>query len=161
MTELDEPYPYRIDGHGVVYFDQMIRAIVGDLAAGRGGVKGSGKALWGAAAKVRADVESEAPVRIAPYVSPSVAARIARRFHSTVVRAVADSCVKIRHSRGIGTVALSGGAFQNRILLGFCSQELEKAGFSVLLHALVPPNDGGIALGQGVVALTLMKRGSS
>jgi hydrogenase maturation protein HypF len=67
--------------------------------------------------------------------------------------------VRIRDIHGIDTVALSGGAFQNRILLVLCVRELERAGFSVLVHTQVPPNDGGIALGQGVVALTLMERG--
>jgi hydrogenase maturation protein HypF len=88
-----------------------------------------------------------------------VTKRIARRFHSTVVRAAVVSCVRIRDARGTGTVALSGGAFQNRILLGLCARELEGEGFSVLVHARVPPNDGGIALGQGLAALTRMERG--
>jgi hydrogenase maturation protein HypF len=159
MTDLDEPYPYDIDADGVVRFNEMIRAIVGDLAAGRGGMKGSGKASSSATAKVRANVASVVPANTAPKIPPSVAAGIARRFHSTVVRAAVDSCVNIGRSRGINTVALSGGAFQNRILLGLCVRELEGAGFSVLVHTRVPPNDGGIALGQGVAALTLMERG--
>jgi hydrogenase maturation protein HypF len=144
VTSLDDPYPYRIGEDGEVVFDGMIRAIVGDLAARRGGKK----------------VPVRAPAGTGAMSPANPAARIiARRFHSTVVRAAVDSCVRIRDARGIDTAALSGGAFQNRILLGLCTRELEEAGFSVLVHTRVPPNDGGIALGQGVAALTLMERG--
>ncbi|MEQ8215519.1 MAG: hypothetical protein ABRQ30_04425, partial [Smithellaceae bacterium] len=58
---------------------------------------------------------------------------------------------------GIERVALSGGCFQNRILLSKSVTELENAGFSVYFHKQVPANDGGIALGQAVVAASLIK----
>jgi hydrogenase maturation protein HypF len=83
----------------------------------------------------------------------------ARRFHCTLIAAGLEICRRLRDERGIGTVALSGGVFQNRILLAGLRGELEQAGFCVLVHALVPPNDGGISLGQGVTALHRMERG--
>ena len=54
---------------------------------------------------------------------------------------------------GLRTAALSGGVFQNRLLLDLVRSELEEAGFRVLIHSLLPPNDGGIALGQAVAAM--------
>jgi hydrogenase maturation protein HypF len=53
---------------------------------------------------------------------------------------------------GLGTVALSGGCFQNRLLLELAVPRLEAAGFRVLLHRQVPCNDGGISLGQAALA---------
>jgi hydrogenase maturation protein HypF len=144
MTELDEPYPFDLDGDGVVRFDGMVRAVAEELAADRGARVGPSGSAAGASAG---------------FGGAELAARVARRFHSTVVRAVVDSCARIREARGVGTVALSGGAFQNRILLAHCARELEGRGFHVLTHHRVPPNDGGVALGQGLAALTLMERG--
>jgi hydrogenase maturation protein HypF len=77
---------------------------------------------------------------------------IAARFHRGVAAAVVAVCVKLRDRSGRGTVALSGGVFQNLLLLGHVVDGLEEAGFRVLTHARVPPNDGGISLGQAVVA---------
>jgi hydrogenase maturation protein HypF len=61
-------------------------------------------------------------------------------------------CELLRESSGLGTVALSGGVFQNLLLLGTVVSLLEARGFQVLTHSRVPPNDGGISLGQAVVA---------
>ena len=58
----------------------------------------------------------------------------------------------LRERSGLGTVALSGGVFQNLLLLGQVVDLLEEAGFRVLTHSRVPPNDGGISLGQAVIA---------
>ena len=62
-------------------------------------------------------------------------------------------CAKIRSQTGLETVALSGGVFQNRLLLRLCDEALQQRGFTVLRHSLVPPNDGGIALGQAIYAM--------
>ena len=79
------------------------------------------------------------------------AGRVARRFHLTVAGMVLEVCRRLRELTGIETVALSGGCFQNRLLLGMLVPLLEDAGFRVLLHRRVPPNDGGVSLGQAVI----------
>jgi hydrogenase maturation protein HypF len=73
---------------------------------------------------------------------------VARRFHSTVVEIVVQTCASLRGRGAPKTVALSGGVFMNAILLEECARRLSGAGFRVLRHRLVPPNDGGLALGQ-------------
>ncbi len=77
---------------------------------------------------------------------------IGARFHATVVELCTRLCVEIGHAYNLSQVALSGGCFQNRILTEGLVAALEKAGFKVLTHTLVPANDGGISLGQAVVA---------
>lgn len=79
-------------------------------------------------------------------------ADIALRFHRTIATAVARGCVRARAAHGVNVVALSGGCFQNRILSESTLALLERDGFDVLLHRKVPPNDGGVALGQAAVA---------
>jgi len=78
---------------------------------------------------------------------------IARRFHRTVIDAAADMCGRIRDRTGISRAALSGGVFQNRLILAGLWEKLEREGFTVLLHRQVPPNDGGIAFGQAAAVL--------
>ncbi|GAB2998382.1 carbamoyltransferase [Amycolatopsis acidiphila] len=77
---------------------------------------------------------------------------IAARFHNGVAAAIAHACVTLRERTGVGTVALSGGVFQNLLLLARTAEALERAGFAVLTHSRVPANDGGVSLGQAVVA---------
>ena len=78
---------------------------------------------------------------------------VAGRFHLTVAEAVGEMCGKIRNSERLNQVALSGGVYQNELLLGLVENCLNRRGFEVYSHHLVPPNDGGIALGQVAVAL--------
>ena len=80
-------------------------------------------------------------------------AEIAMRFHITVAEMVASVSGLIREATGSITVALSGGVFQNRLLLALTLPRLVGAGFEVLTHRYVPPNDGGISLGQAAMAL--------
>jgi hydrogenase maturation protein HypF len=77
---------------------------------------------------------------------------IARRFHSTLVEIVRRTCLKLREESGLDRVVLSGGVFMNEILLTESSAALGREGFAVYRHRLVPPNDGGICLGQLAVA---------
>ncbi len=77
---------------------------------------------------------------------------IAARFHNGIALLIADGCRMLRERTGLGTVALSGGVFQNLLLLQNVVGLLEEAGFTVLTHTRVPCNDGGISLGQAVVA---------
>jgi hydrogenase maturation protein HypF len=80
------------------------------------------------------------------------AATIGGRFHRALAAAIADVCRRVRARSGLDSVALSGGCFQSRLLTTLTTEELTRAGFEVLLHARVPANDGGIALGQAAVA---------
>ncbi len=77
---------------------------------------------------------------------------IAAGFHTAVAVAVGDAASAVRARTGLETVALSGGVFQNTLLAGLARRELESRRFTVLTHRHVPPNDGGLALGQAVVA---------
>ena len=77
---------------------------------------------------------------------------IAAAFHNTVAGVVVEVCRRLRAREGIRRVCLSGGTFQNMYLLERAVAGLRAQGFEVFLHAKVPPNDGGIALGQAVIA---------
>ncbi len=77
---------------------------------------------------------------------------IAGRFHNTVVELLLQCATAARDRTGAQDVCLSGGCFQNALLLEKSVWRLEAAGFAVHRHRLVPPNDGGVALGQLVVA---------
>ena len=78
--------------------------------------------------------------------------RISGKFHNTLVRIGVDICQKIGDEEALEKVALSGGVFQNRLLSGRMKAALEKSGFKVLVHRQVPCNDGGLSLGQAVIA---------
>ncbi|GAA2710876.1 carbamoyltransferase HypF [Micromonospora olivasterospora] len=78
--------------------------------------------------------------------------RIAARFHDGLADAVVRAAEAVREATGLTDVALSGGVFQNVLLLDRVVRGLEGEGFRVLVHSRVPPNDGGISLGQAVVA---------
>ncbi|CAN5304176.1 carbamoyltransferase HypF [soil metagenome] len=80
------------------------------------------------------------------------AAAIASRFHNGISEAIVRAAGMIREARGVATVALSGGVFQNALLTERTVARLENDAFRVLTHSLVPPNDGGISLGQAAVA---------
>jgi len=77
---------------------------------------------------------------------------VARKFHNSVARMISAVCHKLRERNGVNRVCLSGGTFQNHTLLKSSSSLLRADGFEVFLHAQVPPNDGGISLGQAVIA---------
>jgi hydrogenase maturation protein HypF len=74
------------------------------------------------------------------------------RFHCTVVEMIVQVCQTIAQETGLQTVALGGGCFQNRILLRLAVPALQSAGLNVVLHRQVPCNDGGLSLGQAVIA---------
>lgn len=80
------------------------------------------------------------------------AALIGARFHRAVVALVVDLAVRARDHGAGTTVALTGGVFQNALLLSGARDALTRNGFTVLCHRQVPPNDGGLALGQVLVA---------
>jgi len=78
--------------------------------------------------------------------------RISVKFHNTVARMINEMCHLIADETGVSRVALSGGVFQNRLLLRKSIGLLESSGFQVFTHRQVPCNDGGISLGQAVIA---------
>ncbi len=84
-------------------------------------------------------------------------ARIARRFHASIAALLAQTCARVRTQTGLNTVALSGGVFQNRLLLEQLVDQLEKMAFQVFLNRRVPPNDGGLSLGQLAIAAALLR----
>ncbi|MCP4535731.1 MAG: carbamoyltransferase HypF [Chloroflexi bacterium] len=88
-----------------------------------------------------ADVRARVPVGV-----------IAVKFHNGLAAMVRDVCLQLRDETGLDQVALSGGVFQNITLLERTVALLQVAGFTVYTHQLVPPNDGGISLGQAVIA---------
>jgi hydrogenase maturation protein HypF len=96
---------------------------------------------------VVADLEAGVPVSV-----------VAGRFHRTVIDLFADLCRRVRQRTGLAQVALSGGVFQNVILLEGMVRALAEAGFSVYTPEQVPANDGGISLGQAVAAAAMAER---
>lgn len=97
-----------------------------------------------------------APVDAGPVLRSAVAdlragapaSAVAVRFHRGVVALVAELAERAHEATGLRTVGLTGGVFQNAVLAGAAARELAGRGFTVLTHRLVPPNDGGVALGQ-------------
>ncbi len=87
-------------------------------------------------------------------------ARIARAFHETMAEVAMRMALDARVKSGLEVVALSGGCFQNRLLQAAAVERIEREGFSVLVHHRVPANDGGLALGQAVVAAARLNSGS-
>jgi hydrogenase maturation protein HypF len=77
---------------------------------------------------------------------------ISAKFHNTVAHIIFDMCRLIGNDSGINRVALSGGVFQNRLLFRKVVPLLQSSGFTVFVHNQIPCNDGGISLGQAVIA---------
>ncbi len=84
------------------------------------------------------------------------AGEISARFHRTMAEVVVAGCERVRDAGGANAVALSGGTFQNMLLLEQATELLEERGFEVHRHRRVPANDGGLALGQAVLANALV-----
>ena len=84
---------------------------------------------------------------------------ISSRFHNTICAAIVEVCCRIRDTDGLNRVCLSGGTFQNLYLQHRTAAELRLHKFGVFLHATVPSNDGGISLGQAVIANERLQRG--
>jgi hydrogenase maturation protein HypF len=121
--------------------------VAGSGGAGVGGTR-EGVATLDARATIRAlrgDLERGCGI-------PAVAAR----FHNGLARGTAEACAAEAARRGIGLVVLSGGVFQNALLLHRTRERLEGRGLRVLVPERLPPNDGGIALGQAAVAAALL-----
>ena len=85
--------------------------------------------------------------------------QLALHFHRRLAGMIVSACEKAREETGINTVALSGGVYQNKLLLDYSVTMLEERGFHVLRHHLLPLNDGGISLGQAVAAMRSLQKG--
>jgi hydrogenase maturation protein HypF len=89
---------------------------------------------------------------IADLTEGTAIATISARFHCTVAQIIVEVCSRLTTDTGIRQVALSGGVFQNRLLLRRVATALSAAGLTPIIHAQVPCNDGGVSLGQAVIA---------
>ena len=83
---------------------------------------------------------------------------IAARFHRTMAESILVTCTHLQADDAVNTVALSGGTFQNMLLLNLTTELLQNAGFRVYRHRRVPTNDGGLAFGQAVLANHVVRR---
>jgi hydrogenase maturation protein HypF len=98
---------------------------------------------------------------VANFVSGATVGRISANFHRTIAQVVIDACLRVRESDALNRVCLSGGTFQNLRLLGHAVSGLRARGFEVLIHRQAPPNDGGLSLGQAVIASERLTRESA
>jgi hydrogenase maturation protein HypF len=89
---------------------------------------------------------------MAAKASGTPTAVLAAAFHESIGLAAASAAVDLANARGLHTVALTGGVFQNVRLAEIVEEALVRAGLEVLTHQIVPPNDGGISIGQAAVA---------
>ncbi|MFE7122766.1 carbamoyltransferase HypF [Streptomyces sp. NPDC057617] len=152
--------------HRVEYEAQAAMELESAAVAG-GGLAGCGPAEGGPAVGYRFGLVPGRPgdgVELVADPAPLLAAAVrdiragagapvvAARFHGAVTWLVGELCRAARDRTGLTTVALTGGVFCNALLTAGCTELLERDGFTVLRHHVVPPNDGGLALGQLMVA---------
>ncbi|MFF3849058.1 carbamoyltransferase HypF [Streptomyces sp. NPDC002328] len=128
-------------------YEFALRAPDSDVGVGNGG----GGAVRADPAPVLAAIVDDLRVGEPPAV-------VAARFHRAVTGLVHRMCVRARERHGLDTVALTGGVLANTLLSSACAEALRRDGFTVLRHRLVPPNDGGLALGQLMVAARATNR---
>jgi len=136
------------EGQAAMELEMVAETSVGDLY----------EYAWSSGDTVRIDPHSiitGVVMDIEKGVKPSV---VSGKFHTTLIAMFADLCRVNRKETGISQLALSGGCFQNAILLSGLSRSLCEKGFQVLTHEKVPANDGGIALGQAVIANAIVRR---
>ena len=86
------------------------------------------------------------------------AGKLAYEFHQELARQIISATLTASHQTGIRKVALSGGVFQNRLLLRLVEEGLVKQGLITLHHHLIPPNDGGLSLGQAAYAMAYLQK---
>lgn len=105
------------------------------------------------------DINAMIKAIVAEMKTGQSSAKIAASFHQTINEMFAVMADEMRRETGLARVVLSGGCFQNKILLEGSVDKLKSAGFDVFCHQQVPANDGGISLGQAVVAASMIKKG--
>ena len=87
------------------------------------------------------------------YLDGGDRAELAFYFHYALAEVIMETCKKLSSETGLKTVALSGGVFQNKLLLGLTEDMLNEHGLKVIRHSLIPPNDGGICVGQALMGM--------
>jgi hydrogenase maturation protein HypF len=87
----------------------------------------------------------------------SEAGDLALRFHRDLALVIRDACRRIREKTGVRQAALSGGVFQNKILMEETLRLLRDADFCVYYNVAAPPNDGGVSLGQAYVGMRRLR----
>jgi hydrogenase maturation protein HypF len=98
-----------------------------------------------------------AAVRAAAGPGRNRADDLALKFHRDVAAMILDACARVRERTGVSTAALSGGVFQNRVLMSEALRLLRGAGFTVYVNDAVPPNDGGVSLGQAYIGMKYLE----
>jgi hydrogenase maturation protein HypF len=98
---------------------------------------------------------------IADVLSGKAVSLVSARFHNGLAHLVRDVCASIRVESSVSRVALSGGVWQNVTLLEKTIPLLQRDGFQVYIHGKVPANDGGLALGQAVIAAKYLESNAS
>jgi hydrogenase maturation protein HypF len=137
----DEPYPYLVEPQGGEAGDDACEA-----AGDTGGAGDDLGDVW----LIRLGGMFEA--LLTERKNGVAIGQIAYRFHVTVAEMIRAVCDRIAQETGLHTVALSGGCFQNRLLLALVISRLQRIGLRALVHRGVPCNDGGISLGQAAIA---------
>jgi hydrogenase maturation protein HypF len=120
----------------------------------RSATPGAGAYRFGVAEAIGPTIADPSPVIravVADVRTGVPAAVVAARFHAAVADLIAELAELCREQTGLDVVALGGGVFQNVLLIGAAERGLRERGFTVLRPRLLPPNDGGIAIGQLVV----------
>ena len=142
--------------HEVTYEAQAaieLEALVDDAAAGTYRF-----AVDGGSVPFRIDPSPVVAAAADDIRAGAAAGTVATRFHRAVISMMVEVAERLQQHHGIATVGLSGGVFQNVRIASAARQRLEAAGFVVATHHQVPPNDGGLALGQAVVAARMQGR---
>lgn len=125
----------------------------------------NGNEIWDNVQPVISELEERCLLNTEALVKQIVEAKLqgtdsgalAYLFHQTLAEQIVAACIEARKSSGRNKVALSGGVFQNRLLLHLTEERLGQEGFEVLRHHMIPPNDGGIAIGQAAYGMNRLQ----
>ena len=125
----------------------------------------NGNEIWDNVQPVISELEERCLLNTEALVKQIVEAKLqgtdsgelAYLFHQTLAEQVVAACIEARKSSGRNKTALSGGVFQNRLLLHLTEERLGQEGFEVLRHHMIPPNDGGIAIGQAAYGMNRLQ----
>lgn len=125
----------------------------------------NGNEIWDNVQPVISELEERCLLNTEALVKQIVEAKLqgadsgelAYLFHQTLAEQIVVACIEARKSSGRNKTALSGGVFQNRLLLRLTEERLGQEGFEVLRHHMIPPNDGGIAIGQAAYGMNRLQ----